>query len=172
MGTEIERKFLVAGEDWRRQVLSKSRIAQGYLASSNEASVRVRTLDDAEGKVTIKSAGRALSRSEFEYDIPIADARDLLGLCGDRRLDKTRHRVPAGDLTWEIDVFEGRLAGLIVAEIELPHAQHRFEIPAWLGREVTDDPHFANDKLAEAEGPPNAAKRSGEGAAARETGGA
>jgi adenylate cyclase len=110
--------------------------------------VRVRIEYGRVARITIKSAASGLVRGEFEYEVPMHDAVELLRLCGDHALMKTRHLVPAGDLTWEIDAFEGRHAGLVIAEVELPNANYALPLPDWAGKEVTDDPRFSNEHLA------------------------
>lgn len=154
MAVEIERKFLVAGDGWRAAVAGRTRLRQGYLCTGGDASVRVRLLDEREARLTIKSqptpglTGQALTRGEFEYPVPAADARALLRLCSGQVIDKVRHRVPAGHgRTWEIDVFAGAHAGLVLAEIELGAVGEEVALPAWIGREVTDDPAYGNEAL-------------------------
>jgi adenylate cyclase len=147
MGVEIERKFLVASEAWRDEVASHSDIRQGYLAVTGGNTVRVRIKDDA-AFLTVKSAGPAIRRQEFEYPIPLNDAEALLALRCGRLIEKRRHVVPHGALRFEVDVFSGDLAGLVIAEIELPDETTAFVRPAWLGEEVTDDPRYANASLA------------------------
>lgn len=153
MGFEIERRFLVQGDAWRRDVTGIMRLRQGYLAREDGVSVRVR-IAGATARLTIKGSG-GLVRPEFEYDIPASDADAMLGLlCNGRSLAKTRHDVPLDGLVWEVDVFEGPLAGLVIAEVELPAATHALRIPGWAGREVTDDARYANAVLASATAPP------------------
>ena len=147
MPIEIERKFLIASEAWRTEVASHSGIRQGYLAVTDTAAVRVRIVDAA-AFLTIKSAGPAISREEFEYSIPLGDAEALLALRTGRLIEKRRYIVPHGALRWEIDVFSGDLAGLVIAELELPSEGTAFARPAWLGAEVTGDPRYANAGLA------------------------
>lgn len=153
MGVEIERKFLVASEAWRDEVASHSDIRQGYLAVVGGNTVRVRIKDDA-AFLTVKSAGPAIRRQEFEYPIPLNDAEALLALRCGRLIEKRRHVVPHGALRFEVDVFSGDLAGLVIAEIELPDETTAFVRPAWLGEEVTDDPRYANASLATNGAPP------------------
>ena len=153
MGFEIERRFLVQGEAWRAAVTRTRRLVQGYLAREDGVTVRLRTAGDR-ARLTIKGPG-ALIRREFEYDIPAADAAAMLdALCDGRRLAMTRHDVPHDGLVWEVDVFEGPLAGLVIAEVELPAADHPLALPPWAGREVTEDGRFANAALASADAPP------------------
>jgi len=153
MGVEIERKFLVESEAWRDEVASHSDIRQGYLAVTGGNTVRVRIKDDA-AFLTVKSAGPAIRRQEFEYPIPLNDAEALLALRCGRLIEKRRHVVPHGALRFEVDVFSGDLAGLVIAEIELPDETTAFVRPAWLGEEVTDDPRYANASLATNGAPP------------------
>lgn len=148
MADEIERKFLVASNSWRASVARSMKLEQGYLAQSGGVSVRVRIRDEAEALLTLKSGGRGLVRTEYEYAIPVADARELLTLCTPHILIKRRHLVPVADLTWELDVFEGRHAGLVLAEIELDSADRPIDLPAWVGKEVTGDPRYYNAVLA------------------------
>jgi len=148
MGQEIERKFLVRGSGWREAASPPSRLCQGYLALNGLVSVRVRIAEDEGAWLTIKTAAPGLVRQEYEYAIPPADAQSLLALCGGSLVVKLRHRVPGDGGTWEIDVFEGDNAGLVVAEIELPAPDAAFARPDWLGEEVTGDARYANQSLA------------------------
>jgi adenylate cyclase len=148
MSTEIERKFLVVGDAWRRRATGKSHIVQGYLARGRRSTIRVRIKDDRQATLTIKSRERGSSRSEFEYRVALKDARAMLELCGNSRIEKTRYTVPHGKLTWEIDVFL-HPADLVLAEIELESADEDFKLPKWLGEDVTDDPRYRNSALAD-----------------------
>lgn len=153
MGLEIERRFLVTGEGWRARVIATRRLDQGYLAREGCVSVRLRLVGEA-ATLTIKGPG-GLVRPEFELPVPAPDAREMLGLlCAGRRLVKARHDVPWGGLVWEVDVYEGPLAGLVIAEVELPDPAHALDLPPWAGREVTEDPRYANAVLASAVAPP------------------
>lgn len=153
MGVEIERKFLVAGDGWRAAATRARRMQQGYVAREGGVSVRLR-IAEGRARLTIKGAG-GLVRPEFEYPVPLADAEEMLAaLCAGRRIAKTRHEVPHGGLVWEVDVFEGALAGLVVAEVEVPDTAHALDLPPWAGREVTEDPRYANAALASAAAPP------------------
>jgi adenylate cyclase len=149
MAVEIERKFLAAGDAWRRDVSHSQRMAQGYLAGppASRCSVRVRIAGD-EAHLNIKSATLGIERDEFEYPIPLADAEHLLFALAGRRVEKIRHHVAARPHMFEIDEFVGENAGLVVAEIELAHADEVFARPAWLGREVTDLARYYNLNLA------------------------
>lgn len=147
MGVEIERKFLVA--DVAAAVAaarSSERIAQGYLSAVPEATVRVR-LRGEHGYLTVKSKNRGAVRGEWEYEIPAADARELLALSVTPVIDKVRHVVPYGGRVWEVDVFE-RPAGVVLAEVELPDADAPVELPPWVGREVTGDARYYNSSLS------------------------
>jgi adenylate cyclase len=148
MGKEIERKFLVGSDGWKAAVAESHAIRQGYLAQSAEAIVRVRIIDDAQGLITIKSNESGRERFEFEYPVPLADAETLTLLCDDRIVEKRRHTVPVDGCKWQVDVFEGRLAGLVLAELELRGPDQDFSIPDWLGHEVTDDPRYYSASLA------------------------
>ncbi len=148
MAQEIERKFLVVNDDWRRQVRGKARYRQGYLASDPACSIRVRISDEA-AWLNLKSATLEVSRKEFDYPIPVADAEEILDqLCSGPVIDKTRWFVDYGGKTWEVDEFHGDNAGLVVAEIELQHEDEPFERPPWLGNEVSHDPRYYNVCLA------------------------
>jgi adenylate cyclase len=149
MPKEIERKFLVTGDGWREATERAVRYRQGYLAGSERSSVRVR-LSDREAWLNIKSATLGVERLEYEYAIPLNEAEEMLDrLCEGHRIDKTRHYVPLGRHTWEVDVFEGGNAGLVVAEIELNAPHEAFQRPDWVGEEVSDDPRYYNVYLAE-----------------------
>ena len=147
MSTEIERKFLVVSDAWKRKSTSKSHIVQGYLARGRQATIRVRIKDGKQATLTIKSRERGVSRSEFEYRVSLKDARTMLELCGNSRIEKNRYTVPHGKLTWEIDVFVHPLE-LVLAEIELESADEQFKLPKWIGKDVTDDPDYRNSSLA------------------------
>lgn len=148
MAKEIERKFLVSGGGWQDQVERSRVFRQAYLALTDALAVRVRIIDDAEAFLTLKSAEPGTTRSEFEYPIPLADAQALMELRRGLAIEKRRHIVPLGGQRWEVDVFEGAHDGLIIAEIELPHADAAFERPDWLGREVTGERRYYNANLA------------------------
>jgi CYTH domain-containing protein len=144
MGIEIERKFLVLKDKWSIDGRKGMRLLQGYLSS--EPTVRVRA-SESEAWLTIKSRMESLKRHEFEYAIPVEDARALLALCGDRILEKTRYDVEYDGHTWEIDVFHGANEGLVTAEIELDDKDEQFNLPPFIGDEVSSDPRYANSQL-------------------------
>jgi adenylate cyclase len=147
MPREIERKFLLDNDDWRAVVVKHERMTQGYLASGPHASIRVRVAG-AEAALNIKSGGLVASRLEYEYSIPVDEARELLALCPAPLIDKTRHFVPHGEFEWEVDEFHGDNEGLIVAELELEHESQEFPRPSWLGVEVTHLERYYNVRLA------------------------
>lgn len=145
MAIEIERKFLVTGEGWRAAPHIRA-ITQGYLAVSGPASVRVRIQDGA-ATLTIKGEAEGLVRDEFEYAVPLADAEEMLRLCQQPPIVKKRHELVHAGKLWQVDLFEGALAGLVIAEIELNHADEVIELPDWVGREVTADRRYRNSSL-------------------------
>jgi CYTH domain-containing protein len=146
MGKEIERKFLIAGEEWRK-LASGTAYRQGYLSTVKERTVRVRTIND-KGFLTIKGVTVGATRAEYEYPIPAADAGEMLtNLCEKPLVEKNRYKIKQGELTWEIDEFLGDNQGLTVAEIELSDESQKFEKPAWIAAEVTGDPRYFNSNL-------------------------
>jgi len=143
---EVERKFLVQGNSWRNLAKGQS-YRQGYLSTVKERTVRIRVAGD-KGYITIKGISLGATRSEFEYSIPLADANEMLDqLCERPLIEKTRYRIPVGDVIWEVDEFTGDNHGLITAEIELKDEGQEFARPDWLGPEVTDDPRYFNSNL-------------------------
>ena len=149
MGIEIERKFLVADDGWRDDVRSSRRIAQGYISTEPERTVRVRITGQT-GLLTIKGRAEQLVRAEYEYEIPADEARMLLDdFCSPRAIEKVRHEVDVGDHLWEIDVFEGANKGLVLAEVELQSPDESFEIPPWVGDEVTGEVRYYNSRLVD-----------------------
>lgn len=145
---EIERKFLVRNDGWRAATEKSARFRQGYLNNETRCSVRVRISGDR-AWLNLKSVTLGAQRHEFEYEIPLADADQMLDILARKPLiEKTRHYIPAGSHTWEIDVFEGDNAGLVVAEIELESPDEAFEKPDWVGEEVTFDPRYYNTRLS------------------------
>lgn len=148
MAKEIERKFLVAEDRWRGEVVSALSIRQFYIASTDRASVRVRIIGGAEALLTVKSAVSGMVRDEYEYQIPVADAAAMEALRSGAVIEKTRFRLAGeeGDLT--VDVFVGANTGLVIAEIELASDATDPALPDWLGREVTGDRRFYNADLA------------------------
>ena len=147
MGTEIERKFLVIDDSWRKNAEPGLPARQGYLCVGPPVAVRVRIMG-GRATINVKAATLDITRKDFEYSIPLEDAEEVLALCAGRCVEKTRYRVPFGDLTWEVDVFEGPNEGLIVAEIELDDADQYFDKPPWAGEEVSHDPRYLNTHLS------------------------
>ena len=146
MGKEIERKFLVKGDSWRAPAHGK-RYRQGYLSTVKERTVRVRVAGE-QGYITIKGITVGAARAEYEYEIPLADANQMLDtLCERPIVEKTRYRLPQDNIVWEIDEFEGDNRGLIVAEVELKDEHQSYSKPDWLGEEVTGDPRYFNANL-------------------------
>lgn len=148
MAKEIERKFLVRGEAWRSAVESKSVLKQGYVASMDDRSVRIRILDEKTARLTMKIGRGTLTRDEFEYEIPVSDADELLENAIGIVIEKTRYRVPYEGFVWEVDVFAGAHRGLVIAEVEMQAETDNPPLPAWLGREVTGDFRYSNQALA------------------------
>jgi CYTH domain-containing protein len=145
MAIEIERKFLVHGTDWCKPPCVP--ITQGYLIRDAVRSVRVRVQGEL-GFLTIKGPQKGLSRAEFEYEIPVADARALLPFCSGPLIQKVRHVLEYSGKTWEVDEFLGDNTGLVVAELELDREDETFERPQWLGKEVSQDARYLNGNLA------------------------
>ena len=147
MPVEIERKFLLASDEWRNQVVKSSRIRQGYLGKLDKASVRIR-IQGEKANINIKSATLDMRRMEYEYEIPMDEAIEMLDqLCARPQIDKTRFYINMGKHIWEIDEFYGDNQGLVVAEIELSTEDEAFEKPDWIGEEVTEDPRYYNVNL-------------------------
>ena len=147
MSQEIERKFLVTG-DYKSQAYASSRVVQGYICSAHGRTVRVR-IRDGKGYLTIKGASDAagMSRYEWEKEIPLQEAEELMKLCEPGIIDKTRYLVRSGHHTFEVDEFYGDNAGLVVAEVELASEDEPFEKPSFIGREVTGDVRYYNSQL-------------------------
>ena len=144
MATEIERKFLLKEGVWPRGI--PMRCCQGFLSSTKERTVRVRTVNE-KGYLTIKGIAVGASRPEFEYEIPYQDALELLDICEKPLIEKNRYRIEEGGLVWEIDEFFGENQGLIIAELELQSEDQEFEKPDWVGEDVTGDPRYYNVNL-------------------------
>lgn len=146
MGKEIERKYLIKDDTWRKQA-SGTTYRQGYLSTVKERTVRVRTIDD-KGFLTIKGITIGATRREYEYEIPTADANEMLDeLCEKPIIEKTRFKISHAGLTWEIDEFAGVNQGLIVAEVELESEDQNIDFPPWVGEEVSGDPRYFNSNL-------------------------
>jgi adenylate cyclase len=148
MSVEIERKYLVTGDAWREHASGSVHIRQAFLALDGKASVRVRIRNSAEATLTVKSRAAGLSRLEFEYPVPLMDAEAMLPLRLGAIIEKRRWLVPYAGMTWEIDTFLGDNDGLVVAEIELRDEHQQFDLPHWIGREVTGSSKYYNSSLA------------------------
>jgi adenylate cyclase len=149
MSFEIERKFLVIGQDWKRLAIARTRMRQAYLAAEGALSIRVRIKEDHAATLTIKSRGAELRRLELEYPIPTTDAEALIARRHGSIIEKVRHDIPWHGLMWEVDVFIGENEGLILAEIELDHERQPFDLPPWIGTEVTSQRQYYNGDLAQ-----------------------
>jgi CYTH domain-containing protein len=146
MGTEIERKFLLANDTWRGLAEGKW-YRQGYICSGAQSTVRIRTIGEI-GFLTIKGPTRGLARAEYEYRIPVSDAREMLAnLCRTPLIEKIRYTIDFAGSIWEIDEFKKENDGLVIAEIELEQPQQQFVMPPWVGIEVSDDPRYRNSSL-------------------------
>jgi len=142
MPLEIERKFLLANDGWKSRVTQQIRIRDGLIASNNGNKARVR-IADSNATITLKSRRRGPIRTEFEYAIPYCDALEILQtMCDGRVLEKVRHVVPYAGSMWHVDVYEGILNGVVLAEVELQHAEQKLDLPGWIGKEVTNDPMY------------------------------
>src|SRR5271169_1460587 len=148
MNIEIERKFLVRNDDWRKFTTGRSEIRQAYLDTNPKVSIRVRIRDNSEAMLTLKSSPAALRRLELEYPIPTLEAEALLPLRYGSIVEKTRHIIPSGELAWEVDEFSGANAGLVIAEVELPNEHHPLDLPEWVGPELTGQKQYYNGSLA------------------------
>ncbi|MFK7909808.1 MAG: CYTH domain-containing protein [Akkermansiaceae bacterium] len=144
MAVEIERKFLVKG-DFPRE--GGVKMVQAYLSDEDNVTVRVRT-EDLRAVITVKGAQTGITRLEYEYEIPLEDAKELMKLAAGSLVEKTRYYHRRGDHTWEIDVFEGENQGLVVAEIELMGEAENFDRPEWIDLDVSHDPRYANSSLS------------------------
>lgn len=145
MGTEIERKFLVTGSEWRQA--DAVRFSQGYLNRDKERTVRVRVAGES-ATLTVKGINIGAKRAEYEYEIPVSHALELLKICDGVILEKNRHIVVYNGLIWEVDEFLGENKGLVVAEVELESDDQSFDRPEWVGQEVTADPRYFNSNLS------------------------
>ena len=142
MAMEIERKFLVVDESWSSLVVSSTHIRDGLVASGNGRKVRVRISDSA-ATIALKGPHIGIARAEFEYDIPLSDAEKIMRtMCDIHVLEKRRHLVPYQGVNWQIDVYEGLLKGIVLADVEMKTIDQLLTIPPWIGREVTGDPEY------------------------------
>ena len=144
---EIERKFLVNPIEWEKfPKPNPVQIQQGYLSNTSEMTVRIRVKGDS-GFLTIKGPTQGISREEFEYEIPLIDVKNMSKIFSTKLLSKLRYKILHKDHIWEVDVFEGKLNGLILAEIELNSEDEKFDLPTFLGKEVSEDPEYFNSNL-------------------------
>lgn len=142
MAVEIERKFLVANDQWKKSVTGSVHIRDGLVAYENGKKVRVRITDDR-ATLTLKGYRAGIVRGEFEYPIPLSDAEDIIStMCDGQTLEKRRHFLSFEGMRWEVDVYEGLLAGIVLAEVEMATATQVVAIPDWVGQEVTGDPKY------------------------------
>ena len=148
MAKEIERRFLVEGMAWRDRVHAVASLEQFYVAAATDRSVRIRISDEGRAMLTLKFGGQKLSRDEFEYPVPLAEAREMRAFALGNVIAKTRHSIEVADYLYEVDVFEGALAGLIIAELETPDYVPDGKLPDWLGREITGESAYYNTMLA------------------------
>lgn len=148
MAKEIERKFLVRDDRWKSSAGQGSKIRQAYIMAMDGRNMRVRVRDNRKATLTIKAGGHGISRDEFEFDVPVDEAVPLFGLKLGNLIEKTRYKVKHAHHTWEIDVYGGALAGLVVAEVEMKSEKERPEIPDWIGTELTGNPAYSNQSLA------------------------
>ena len=146
MGLEIERKFLLKNNSWKKEIKETIFIRQGYLNSKVERTVRIR-IQGEQGVLTIKGKNQNVTRKEFEYQIPLDDALHLISMCEKPVIEKTRFLISSNRCTWEIDVFDGENKGLVIAEIELSSEEESFDIPNWLGKEVSSESKYYNSSL-------------------------
>lgn len=148
MAKEVERKFLVEGTAWRERVYATSSLEQFYVAAAPDRSIRIRIADGSTAMLTLKFGGHGLSRDEFEYPVPLAEAHEMRAFALGKVIAKTRHKIDVAGYLYEVDVFEGELAGLVIAELETPDDVADARLPAWLGREITGEPAYYNAMLA------------------------
>lgn len=147
MAIEIEHKYLVINDTYKTNIIKSLHICQGYLSRDKERTVRIRISND-EAFITVKGKNLGDTRTEFEYAIPLDDARELLkNICIRPILEKYRHIVKYNGEIWEIDEFQGKLQGLVLAEIEIPYCQYKYDIPSFIGKNVTNDSRYYNSNL-------------------------
>lgn len=147
MAYEIEHKYLVKDDSFKEMAYEVVEIRQGYLNRLPERTVRVRTFNDR-GYITVKGKNHGDVRLEFEYEVPLKDAKEMLSLCEPGILDKTRYKVRFGELVWEVDEYHGAKEGLVVAEVEIPESGYKYEVPSFVGENVTGDPRYYNSNLS------------------------
>jgi adenylate cyclase len=144
MATEIERKFLITNDNWRKDAGEGIFMVQGYMGSNEKSSIRIRINGDS-ANLNIKSKTIGIQRSEYDYPVPLDEAKEIIdSLCDKPLIEKTRFYVMHDGHEWEIDVFGGENEGLIVAELELNSVDEEFTLPDWVGKDVSDDPRYYN----------------------------
>lgn len=146
MATEIEHKYLVINDSYKAEECAVSEITQGFLSRNPERTVRVRIRDN-KAFITIKGKGNGMAHPEYEYSIPLEDAKEMLSLCEPPVIIKTRYIVMHEGNRWEVDEFHGDLQGLVIAELEVPSEGYRFPLPPFVGTEVTGDSRYYNSQL-------------------------
>ncbi len=147
MAKEIERKYLVTNDSYKAKAINAINIKQGYISRKKEGTVRVRIKGD-KAFLTIKGANKGIVRNEWEYEIPVMQAEEMLSsVCEGNIIDKTRYIIPYNGFTWEVDEFHGRLAPLVIAEVELPSADSKPSLPDFIGNDVSSDPKYYNSNL-------------------------
>ena len=146
MGMEIEHKYLVIDESYKQLACSVSEIKQGFLSRNPDRTVRVR-IRDGKGYITIKGKGTGAAHPEFEYEVPLEDAEQMMLLCEPPIISKTRYIVMHEGNRWEVDEFHGDLQGLVIAELEVPSEDYSFNLPTFVGNEVTGDRRYYNSQL-------------------------
>ena len=146
MAFEIEHKYLVINDSFKEMASGKVDVCQGYLNRNPDRTVRVRTMG-TKGFLTVKSRNHGAKRLEFEYEIPYKDAKEIISLAQPGLIEKTRYFVPFGGLIWEVDEFHGSLQGVIVAEVEIPEDGIKYEIPPFIGKDITGDPKYYNSNM-------------------------
>lgn len=150
MAYEIERKFLVTNTNFIKEASSKEYIVQAFLNRNPDRTVRIRIKDD-KAFITVKGVSNAegTTRREWEYAIPVSDAKEMLKICEEGAIEKWRYLIPVGNHIFEVDIFEGENKGLIVAEVELESEEETFQKPTWLGKEVTGNVAYYNSQLSQ-----------------------
>jgi CYTH domain-containing protein len=148
MAKEIERKFLVNNDGWQKFADTGTQLQQAYLMFADGRNLRIRILSGQTARLTLKIGTGTMTRDEFEYPVPLADAQAMLEMRIGTLIEKTRYRIPAGTFTFEVDVFAGALSGLVIAEVEMQSETDRPALPDWLGAEVTGDPRYYNQAMA------------------------
>ena len=148
MAKEIERKFLIADDSWKKYVIKSEKYIQAYISHRPDGIVRLRMSND-KAYLTVKGRTTGIERHEWEYELPFSDAMEMLhaGVCEGGYIEKTRHIIDYRGHTWEVDEFHGRHEGLLLAEIELSSPKTEIDLPPFIGREVSHDPHYFNSNL-------------------------